>query len=423
MNKRPVAYLRKSRITTDHHLSWEMQETAIKALAKRHGANGDLLILSDWGKSGRGAKVRFRKGYAELLHMVESDQVSALFGYSISRLARSLGDYVKLAELCRDHGVQIHLDKEGTLDYSTASGKLLVNLLASVAQAEADWGSERATDAMKVRQARGEYIGNPPFGYRVVNGQLERNPDEPVEAVLAAYRQAGTYNGAARILNDDMKVRPRDAGQSRRNGRAHSLWSMTGVRAVVQREAPQLVRRWVSQGTRGPTNALLARLVRCHCGQTLTPIRNDRGYTSYMCWHGYRDSSHKRPYMVSEGKLLPWVKDEAARFRPPRRVSRAAEDSSRAALEAQREQLGWALVNGVLKDRDAVMQKQAEIDAAIESLDAEREAVQVPAAVDWERWEASDINDYLRTIIDHVQLDEAMRPAQAEWRIPAEWLR
>jgi DNA invertase Pin-like site-specific DNA recombinase len=407
MKKSPVAYLRKSRITSDHHLSWEMQEADIRTLAERHGSNGNLVILSDWGKSGRGAKVRLRKGYAELLKMVESDQVSALFGYSMSRLARSLGDYVKLAELCRDHGVPIHLAKEGTLDYSTASGRLLVNLLASVAQAEADWGSERATDAMRVRQSRGEYIGQVGYGYRLKDGKVERNPAEPVDVVLDAFMSAGSYNGAAKILNE-----------SGVQGRG-PMWSMTGVRAVIRREAPALVKHGRKPGVRTILQHRFAQLVRCHCGTTLTPIRNSKGYVSYMCWSGYRDPRHRRPYMVSEGKLRPWIEAEAARLRLPfDQVTLGTRNATkRGELIAQRERLGWDVVNKALGPEKAAA-AITEIDAQLELLDDQEQIIAVPP-LDWEKSPAS-VNDVLRAMWRFVQLDGDMKPVAAEWVRP-EW--
>jgi DNA invertase Pin-like site-specific DNA recombinase len=409
MSRQPVAYLRKSRISSDHHLSWEMQETDIRALAERHGANGNLVILFDWGKSGREGKLRLRKGYAELLNMVAADQVSALFGYSMSRLSRSLGDYVKLAELCRDHGVPIHLAKEGTLDYSTASGRLLVNLLASVAQAEADWGSERATDAMRVRQSRGEHIGQVGYGYRLNDGKVERNPAEPVDVVIEAFKEAGSYSAAARELND--------AGVKGR-GR---LWSMTGVRAVVRREAPELVRHGGKPGVRTILHHRFAQLVRCHCGTTLTPIRNAKGYVSYMCWSGYRDPRHRRPYMVSEGKVRPWIEAEAARLRIPfDTVTLGTQNAARRAeLIEQRELVGLAMIRKMVS-LEAATAEQAAIDAELERLDDAEQVVEIPA-IDWDA-EPAELNRVLRAVFEFIQLGSDMAPTEARWRVP-EWRR
>jgi DNA invertase Pin-like site-specific DNA recombinase len=410
MSQQPAAYLRKSKINSDRHLSWEVQESEIRALADKHGDNAKLLLFSDWGRSGRGDKLRHRKEYARLLEMIGAGKVSAVYGYSMSRLARSLVDYVRLAELCRDHGVPIRLAKEGELDYTTPHGRLLVNLLASVAQAEADWAKERAVDTIAVRVARGDYIGKPAWGYRVVDGRLERAPGEDPELVIAAYREAGSLIGAARVLNGQ--------GIAPRGG---ALWSENGVRAVLGRDAPPDVAAMVArttQGAKAVVHAPLARLLRCPCGTLLTPQVSGRRYVSYFCSRGYRDPGHPRPYNVSEAKVLPWVRAEAARLRTPERVTLGEQNATkRAELTAQRERLGWALTDGLLNREDAA-KRAAEIEAEMEHLDVAEEIIEVPT-IDW-TWEPAAVNGVLRTLWEHVELDANMQPVRAMWRVP-EW--
>src|SRR6202142_3081232 len=51
--KHPVASLRKSKVTSDRHVSWDVQEGEIRAMATRAGDAESLIFLSDWGRSGR----------------------------------------------------------------------------------------------------------------------------------------------------------------------------------------------------------------------------------------------------------------------------------------------------------------------------------------------------------------------------------
>jgi DNA invertase Pin-like site-specific DNA recombinase len=410
MNQQPAAYLRKSRVNSDRHLSWEVQESEIRALAGKHG-DADLMLFSDWGRSGRGEKLRHRKEYARLLEMIGAGKVSAVYGYSMSRLSRSLVDYVRLAELCRDHVVPIRLAKEGELDYTTPHGRLLVNLLASVAQAEADWAKERAVDTIAVRVARGDYIGKPAWGYRVVEGRLERAPGEDPELVIAAYRAAGSLIGAARVLNGQ-GILPRGG----------ALWSENGVRAVLGRDAPPEVAAMVartSQGSKAIVHATLARLLRCPCGTLLTPQKaNGRRYMNYFCSRGYRDPDHPRPYSVSEAKVLQWVQAEAARLRTPERVTLGSQNAERRAeLAGQRERLGLDVVAGLL-GAEKVGAMAAELDAELELLDDQEQIVDIPK-IDWS-WPPSELNQVLRALLKYVELDADMRPIRAAWRVP-EW--
>jgi hypothetical protein len=196
---------------------------------------------------------------------------------------------------------------------------------------------------------------------------------------------------------------------------------MTGVKAVVRREAPELMRHGGKRGVRTTHAHRFAQLIRCHCGSTLTAIRNARGYTSYMCWNGYRDRSHRRPYMVSEGKLRPWIEAEAGRLRLPFDQVRLGEQNvaRRAELMAQRERLGLDVVAGLLPP-EKVASMAADIDAELEQLDDAEQVIKVPD-LDW-GWAAADVNAILRTYWDHIQLNQDMQPVRAEWRLPAEYV-
>ena len=307
-----VAYLRKSKVTSDRHVSWEVQEAQVRELASRHG-HSDLQLLSDWGRSGRGDKTRLRAGYAHLKEVIAEGGIDALYSYSLSRLARSLSEYHTLVELCRDKGVVIRLCKEGEFDYGSASGRLIVNILASVAQMEAELAQERARDTVALRRSRGDHIGRPPYGFRVVDGEIKENPEQPVAPVLDAYREAGSFHGAARLLNAS-DLRSRHGG----------LWNDTAVRAIVRRTASEDLApsvRATKPGTKGRGTQLLFQLLHCHCGATMTPtqdrVRDYGPYISYACWRARHDASHPRPHKVSERRLLPWVMEEASRLGRP----------------------------------------------------------------------------------------------------------
>lgn len=151
--RQPVAYLRKSeaspkelaRHPSNGQPSWQVQEAQVKELAARQGDEG-LLVLSDWGHSGPGDRTDRLAGYLRLKEMVENGEVSAIYGYSLSRLARNLSEYCALAELCQERGVPIRLCQEGEQDFSSPSGRLIMGILAAVAQMDAELAQERAED-------------------------------------------------------------------------------------------------------------------------------------------------------------------------------------------------------------------------------------------------------------------------------------
>ncbi|MEA2536026.1 MAG: site-specific recombinase [Chloroflexota bacterium] len=394
----PVAYIRKSRVTTDRTVSWEVQEAAILEAAKRHGDTAPM-ILSDWNRSGRGTNGR--PGYHQLRELVAAGRVSAIYSYTLSRLSRSLADFTSLVELCVDHGVSIRFAAEPSLNVETASATstLLRNVMASFAQFDADISSERARDAVAVRRARGDKIGPGAYGER---------PGEDVDAVVAAYREAGSVLGAARLLNDRGVI-------TRMGGR----WSTTPVRDVLLRAGAMRLRSRSGLKAEAPFYAF--QLLRCHCGSTLTGSRYRNGpdpaYVTYKCTRGRALSGHGKG-SITERSILPWLKAESARLVTPERVEIFADQAAkRSALENRRARVLDMYDAGDI-NRDQYRDRMAVVDTAIDALADELTVVDIPA-LDWS-WDPKDVNRVLRAMWSHVVLDDQLLPVEAVWRVP-EW--
>jgi len=409
----PVAYLRKSRVTlaSPGELSHESQLAAVRGLAEQHG-DPEPLILSDWSRSGRHG-TRRRPGYAELVRMIEAGEASAVYSYSLSRLSRSLRDFAELVDIAQRHNVPVRLAKD-TMNLTTASGRLNVNVLASVAAFEAEIAQERAQDTIAARRARGDAVGSAPYGSILRAGSLEPDPERPMEPVLAAYRETRSYAGAARILNATGAPAPRAA-----------KWSGQGVRRVINRALPETQ----SDGTPGRKarhDFLLAGLLTCPCGTTLTgrvsQQRRSYGakeylYVAYICWRGRYDDAHPRPYMVNQTALLPWIKAEAARLRVPEAVEIARDDAKADALEGRRARTIEAFIDGLI-DKGERDRRLAVIGDEIATIEAVTTIEDVPA-IDWTR-PPETINQVLRALWRQVQMGPDLRPVSAEWRVP-EW--
>ncbi len=415
-----VAYIRKSKINPNGHgLSWDVQEAQIRELAARHG-DADLTLISDWGLSGAAPGSAFggtgrggrRKAWQDLLAMIIDGKVTVIYAHSLSRLARSTKELLTLGERCAEAGVVVRLAKEGTLDFTSAHGRLYLTVLAAVATFEAEVSAEKARDHIALRRGRGDHIGQPPYGFRLVDGRLEPDPGQSIDIVLDAYRRGGSYHGAARILNlEDPRPTP---------------WSDTGVRRVVAR-SQGAEHRPSKRGRPADAPALLARLLRCPCGTLLTPSRSTKSlrqgkttYMAYNCWRARHDSTHPRHAKVQESALLPWIKAEAARLQSPvERVEAPAPDAQRDELVARRERVIQNFEDGMI-GREERSTKVAALDAEIDRLTATETAlVAVPAAVHW-TWAPGAINEVLRALWDHVELDENLAPVRAEWTVP-EW--
>lgn len=408
----PVAYLRKSRVTLSSpgEMSHEAQLAAVRELA---AANGDPepIVLSDWSRSGRGTAGR--PGYRELLRMIEAGEVSAVYSYSLSRLSRSMRDFAVFADLARRHDVPVRLAKD-TMNVTTASGRLNTGVLALVNAFEAEVAQERAQDTIAARRARGDHVGSAPYGYVLAGGSLHPDPERPIQPVVDAYRESGTYAGAARILNASDALPPRG-----------DKWSGQGVRRIINRAMPETASRDGRPGRKARKDFTLAGLLVCPCGTTMTGRREPRRtpygtyeYTSYLCWRGRYDASHQRPYMVNEGVVMPWVQAEVARLRPSLdELELPGDGTDLDRLEAKRTRVVESFIDGLI-DRAERDRRLGEIGDELARVEAVVGVMDLPQ-IDW-TWPPEAVNRGLRAVLRSIQLGPDLRPVAADWRVK-EW--
>jgi DNA invertase Pin-like site-specific DNA recombinase len=403
-----AAYLRRSSVSIDSpgDASRDAQLAAVRSLCGE-----DVTVYTDWGISGRKAD---RPDYQRLRADIAAGKVSSVCAYSLSRLGRSTIELLRFVELCQDHNVPIRTNVEN-IDTSSAMGRMLLTIMAAVAQLEAELAQERIGAALAAKRANGDELGQPHYGYRHVkrDGRVveERDPAVDLEPIRQAYVEAGSVLGAVRLLRDRGVPSPR--------GRRE--WGTSALTRVVERNWPELLPQRNARGRRVPTSAsVFAQLVACpFCGTTMTP-NTHRG--QLYCRFGARDRRTHPRYSVTEAALLPAAKAEAARFRLPTQVESAAADEAKvAALDGKRERVLDLYVSGLLDKADR-NRRLAAIEYQRTALDAQKRVVAVPTAIDWESWPPEQINAVLRTFWSRVELRDDMTLARFVWRLPPEYV-
>lgn len=392
------AYLRKSRLLRGAEIvSPEMQLAAARQYAAQYG-DADLVVLTDLNKSGRKGR-RDRPGFDALLSAIEDGTCTAIYSYSLSRLSRSVRDIMALADLCRERGVPIRLARDTDPDPTTATGRAVLALLGVMAQLEADLASERATDAAEARRMRGDRMGGPVYA--------------DAEVVIAAFEEAGSCTGAARLLNDRGVPTLRSMGP----------WYPSSVRVIIERARPSALPSVMhrTSGAKAQAPFLFARLLRCWCGTTLTGQRRRDGYTSYRCTRGRLRPQHGKTH-VAETRLLAWAHAEAARLRPPVDTVALADanDAERRAAGERLDRIRVAWVSGLYRSEEEMHVERAAVEADLTRLDLAGRALRVPA-VRWDR-PPGEVNRALRALWSHVELDADLRPVEAAWVLPPAWL-
>lgn len=409
-----VAYLRRSRVDAARPgvVSYEQQLQAVRKLAADHGDDPDrLVILEDWGKSGRVEKQRARSAFARLEAMIESGEATVVYSYSISRLARSIEVLSRLARQCEERSIPIRCAFGHSPDISSATGRLITGILVAVDQWQAEWNAERMAEATAVRRTRGDYIGPAPYGYRVVNGKLVERPEEDVSTVVDAFREAGSAHGACRLLNN--------RGVPTRTGKP---WHASSLWGILARVAPDELPQHRTPGRKATVVAPLAGLLLCPCGATLTPRHYPSGRFRYECRQSFDDHEHARPTSIAGSRVMPWVTAAVDDLKVPGDEVRDLDDEQRPtrdALEGRRRRVIELYKDGLIgideRDRELV-----EIAASLEQMAVSEHVVPLER-IDWS-WPSEDVNRLLRLLIDHVVLDDRLLPASVAWRGRiAEW--
>ena len=208
-----IAYLRVSTDSqADSGLSLAAQRAKIEAYANLYSYQlVDVLEEAASGNSLR--RTALQAGLAALT--ASRPRADALIVAKLDRLTRSVRDLGALLDSAFRRCALVSVTEQ--VDTSTASGRMVLHILTSVAQWEHEAISERTAAALAAKRARGERIsGQPPVGYRHEGGRVVVDAAEMrMVRALCRYRSWGL---SMRRIADRLYE---DGYRTRRGGRIH----------------------------------------------------------------------------------------------------------------------------------------------------------------------------------------------------------
>lgn len=172
---RVVGYIRVStQGQGDSGLGLEAQKEKIAAYCSLY----DLELVSVFIDIASGKSLKGRDGLTQALAALDRGEASGLIVAKLDRLTRSVKDLGELIDKWFSRFSFFCVAEQ--VDTRTAAGRLVLNLLTSVAQWERETIGERTRAALAVKKNRGERVGYIPFGYRLAaDGKtLEDDPQE-----------------------------------------------------------------------------------------------------------------------------------------------------------------------------------------------------------------------------------------------------
>lgn len=162
----------------------------LKTYAKKLG----YTVQGIFKETASGAK-NDRKQRAEVMALAQARKVDAILVTEMSRWGRSTSDLINTLQQLESFGVSLVAQSGLTFDLSSAQGKLIANILASIAEFERDLISERVKSGLAAARARGKVLGRH-------RGNTFKQ-DKYEKSVLKLIAEGKSYRFIARSLKID----------------------------------------------------------------------------------------------------------------------------------------------------------------------------------------------------------------------------
>jgi DNA invertase Pin-like site-specific DNA recombinase len=157
INKKPVRVGVYLRVSTDEQTT-ENQRIDLMRVAEQRGWT-ITEVYEDRAVSGAKARNQ-RPAFQRMVNDAAKGRINMVAAWALDRLGRSARDVINFISDLPDQGVSLYLHKE-QLDSSTPVGKLVLTIMAGVAEMEHGRLGERIRAGIARRRAQGKSFGRP----------------------------------------------------------------------------------------------------------------------------------------------------------------------------------------------------------------------------------------------------------------------
>lgn len=221
---RAIAYLR---VSTDKQADKGVSLDAQRAKLEAYASLYDLDLVAVEVDGGASAKSLDRPALGRALAGLRAGRADALLVVKLDRLTRNVRDLGELLDGYFGASKPFALLSVGDqIDTRTATGRMVLNILTSVAQWEREAGGERTATAMQYKAAQGEYCGGQvPYGYAVGLDGVHLVELDGEQAVIAAIRELRAAGLSLRAIVAELGKR----GMVSRTGKALGLTQVARI--------------------------------------------------------------------------------------------------------------------------------------------------------------------------------------------------
>lgn len=211
--------------------SIENQRSQCREYAARHGIIVKDVYV-DGGISGRSMK---RPELVRLQSEIQSGE--HIITYNVSRLSRSVRDFIDIIEWAEGRSITLHTVKE-SIDTRSAYGSFLTVIFSGLSQLEANLTQERMAELNMRKIRRGETTKSPPFGYRSVKYQVgvpARLVPDPTEQ--GAITRMFDLRWQAQFRQTPLRIIAEKLTQEGHRPRRSAVFTVESIRQIMSRES------------------------------------------------------------------------------------------------------------------------------------------------------------------------------------------
>jgi DNA invertase Pin-like site-specific DNA recombinase len=234
MRTRTIGYIR---VSTEDQASNGVSLDAQRAKVAAYAMACDLDLVEVIEDAGWSGKTLDRPGLRRALALLANGEADALLVTKLDRLTRSVRDLGELLDGAL-HDAEL-LSVGDSIDTRSPGGRLVLNILASVAQWEREAIAQRVRDAMQHIKAQGRRVGAIPYGFVVAADGTTLLPEPGEQAVIAQAVELREAGASLRAIAAALAER----GHATRTGRAFLPAQIDRMLAPAKRDKRKPKRR------------------------------------------------------------------------------------------------------------------------------------------------------------------------------------
>lgn len=192
----------------------------------------DLEIIESVLDPGESGKTLNRPGLRRALGLLKAGKADGLLIVKLDRLTRSIADWQDLIDAYfGERGGKQLLSVNDSIDTRTAAGRLVLNVLITVAQWERETIGERTRDALQHKIRNGQRVGKVRYGFDLAADGVTLVDNAAEQQTLGLIRDLRAAGRTLREIAAELTER----GIPTKEG--HSQWQHQTVAYILRRAA------------------------------------------------------------------------------------------------------------------------------------------------------------------------------------------